>query len=306
MTPPIAAPPPRSWSRAIDDLRRGLAQRQLWAHLGWQDIKQRYRRSVLGPFWITISQAVIALGLSILYSQLFAQNVATFLPYILTGFIVWNFINGCLVEGMDTFISNEGLIKHLPAPLTVYSLRTVWRQTIMFAHTMIVYVVVVVIFFTHLDHPYSLSTGSCGNIDPGVLCHPGLGLNWLLVIPGFALLAANAMWASVLLGIISTRFRDLPQLIGALVQLMFYMTPIVWPMDQLTDARSARHQLAHIILPVLKLNPFYHFVQVVRGPLLGQVVSPLSWVAVLGMTVVGWGLALLALRNYRARVSYWV
>ncbi len=123
--------PSRSFERAFDDIRRALAQRELWLHLGWQDIKQRYRRSVLGPLWITISMGVTALGLGILYAVLFQHPLPEFLPYVTTGFIVWNFINGCLTEGMSTFITNEGLIKHLPAPLTVYALRTVWRQTLM-------------------------------------------------------------------------------------------------------------------------------------------------------------------------------
>ena len=302
------APDSRSFRRAIGDVREAVGMRQLWAHLGWQDIKQRYRRSVLGPFWITISQAVIALGLGILYTALFKTHLQTFLPYIITGFIVWNFISGCLLEGMDTFIANEGLIKHLPAPLSVYSLRTVWRQTLLLVHTLIVYVIIAAVFFPSLDHSYSLASedGTCAAAPAGALCHPGIGWAWFLAIPGFALLAANAVWASLLFGIVSTRFRDLPQLVGALVQLMFYMTPIVWPMDQLTADTGSRHALAHIVLPILKLNPFYHFVQVVRGPLLGQSVSWTSWLAVILMTVVGWALALVALRNYRARVSYWV
>src|SRR3981081_2679979 len=93
----------RSWSRAFADIRTGLANRQLWAHLGWQDIKQRYRRSVLGPLWITIGMGVTALGLGILYAVLFNQELPVFLPYVTTGFIVWNFINGCINEGTSTF-----------------------------------------------------------------------------------------------------------------------------------------------------------------------------------------------------------
>src|SRR5690606_9604180 len=89
-------PGSRSWKRAFDDIRTGLRQRELWGHLGWQDIKQRYRRSVIGPFWLTITQGVIALGLGLLYSQLFGLPIETFLPYIVTGFIVWNFISGCI------------------------------------------------------------------------------------------------------------------------------------------------------------------------------------------------------------------
>ena len=94
MTTPAAVPSSRSWNRAVRDLRDGYAMRELWAHLGWQAIKQRYRRSVIGPLWITISMGVTAVGLGVLYSVLFGQPIKTFLPYVVVGFIVWNFING--------------------------------------------------------------------------------------------------------------------------------------------------------------------------------------------------------------------
>jgi ABC-2 type transport system permease protein len=291
----------RTWSRAFADLREGFHDRALWSHLGWQDIKQRYRRSVIGPFWITISQGVIALGLGLLYSQLFQLHIQTFLPYISTGFIIWAFISGCLSEGMEAFISNEGLIKQLRAPLSVYVLRTVWRQTLMFAHNVIVYVIILAIFFTSLNNEYGLSDGTC---TPDAICHPGLGWYSLSAIPGFFLLTVNACWVALLLGIISTRYRDIPQVINSLIQLLFYMTPIVWPIDQLL-AGGARDSVSWA-LPIIQFNPLYHFVQIVRAPLIGQAVSINSWFVVIGMTVVGWGLALVAMRNYRARVSYWV
>lgn len=294
----------RSFARAIEDIREGFSQRELWSHLGWQDIKQRYRRSVIGPFWITISQGVISLGLGILYSTLWGLHVSTFLPYIATGFIVWTFISGCLSEGMETFITNEGLIKQIRAPLTVYMLRTVWRQSLMFAHNIIVVVIIVSIFSGSLSHPYGLSKGIC-EPDPNVICHPGLGWYSFSAIPAFLLLALNACWVTLLVGIISTRYRDIPQLINSLIQLLFYMTPIVWPIDQLYGT-GGRADLAKWVVPIVHLNPFYHFVQILRAPLIGQAVNPWSWVVVIGITIVGWLLALVAMRNYRARVSYWV
>jgi ABC-2 type transport system permease protein len=294
----------RTFARAIADIRDGLRDRELWSHLGWQDIKQRYRRSVLGPFWITISQGVLALGLGILYSLLFKLDLPTFLPFIATGFIIWGFINGCLTDGMETFIASEGLIKHLPAPLTVYALRTVWRQTLMFAHNMIVYGVIVLIFIGTLSHPYALTNDGRCSTNPHAICHPGLGWYSLSAIPAFVLLAINAGWITLFLGVISTRFRDFPQLIGSIIQLLFYLTPIVWPIDQLYSGGN-RDNVAWA-LQLVYLNPFYHFVQIIRAPLIGQAVNGWSWVVVLGITVVGWGLALFVMRNYRSRVSYWV
>jgi ABC-2 type transport system permease protein len=269
-----------------------LANRQLWAHLGWQDIKQRYRRSVLGPLWITIGMGVTALGTGLLYGFLFQADTATFLPYVTVGFIVWNFLSGCLLEGLSTFIANEGLIKHLPAPLSVYVLRTIWRQTLLLLHNLIVYVIVAAIFFGSISHPYSM-------VEGGQPTAPGVSWTIVLVIPGFLLVALNGGWVATLLGIISTRYRDIPQVINAIIQLLFYATPIVWSIDTLGKHRD----LGEL---VLNWNPLYHLMQVMRGPLIGQDVSALSWIVVGVMTVVGWALALLAMKNYRARISYWV
>jgi ABC-2 type transport system permease protein len=297
----VPAPPPavsdsKTFARAFTDLRDGFNNRELWLHLGWQDIKQRYRRSVIGPFWLTLSMGITALGLGLLYSQLLDSPIKTFLPYITVGFIVWNFINGCVTEGAETFIANEGLIKHLPAPISVYVFRTVWRQTLMFAHNMIIYVIVLVVFWGGISKSGYV-------ITEGGTPQPGLGWSALLAIPGFILLAINAGWVTLLFGIISTRFRDIPQVIASLISLAFFMTPIVWSTDILEkkfqNAASWREYIA-------ELNPLYHFVQIVRAPLIGAQDSWHHWAIAGGIAVVGWLLALVVMRNYRSRVSYWV
>ncbi len=295
-----APPPPpssRTWSRAWGDIVEGTKQRELWGHLGWQDIKQRYRRSVIGPLWITLSMAITAIGLGLLYSQLFGNQIQTFLPYITVGFIVWNFMSGCLLEGTETFIRNEGLIKHLPAPLTVYALRTVWRLTLMFAHNLLVYFVVLAIFWSDLTVRYQITPGSD-------IWEPGINWSILLAIPAFVVLAFNGGWVAILFGIISTRYRDIPPVINSLVQLIFFMTPIVWSTDLLTSGRFGDGGSSRAL--VAELNPLYHYVQILRAPLVGNTQSWHHWAVVGGFTVVGWGLAFLAMRNYRARVSYWV
>src|SRR5699024_5571038 len=215
----------------------------------------------------------------------FQTNVNVFLPYITTGFIVWNFVMGCLTEGTDTFIANEGLIKHLPAPLTVYALRTVWRQTLMFLHNLLVYLIILMIFWGALSEPYSIKEGG--------VPQPGVDLSSLLAIPGFALLALNACWVVLLFGIASTRFRDIPQVVTSLSSLLFFMTPIVWSVDILYRRfNSNDSSLAY----VYKLNPFYHFMEIVRAPLLGMQQHWHHW-AVAGLfAVVGWSVTLVVLR----------
>lgn len=287
----------RTFSRAFADIKDGFGRRELWLHLGWQDIKQRYRRSVIGPFWITISQGVTALGLGLLYSQILDSSISTFLPYITAGFIVWNFILGCVTEGTETFISNEGLIKHLPAPISVYVFRTVWRQTLMFAHNMVIYLLVLIVSWGSITKSGYLISNDGGTPQPGLSWHI------LLAIPGFLLLAVNAGWVTLVFGVISTRFRDIPQVVSSLINLVFFATPIVWSTDLLKEKVPSTASWRGYIA---ELNPLYHFVQIVRAPLIGAQDSWHHWAVAGGFTVVGWALALVVMRNYRSRVSYWV
>lgn len=274
-----AAPGARSWRKAVDDLSDGWRQRQLWGHLGWQDIRQRYRRSVLGPVWISISMAVTAVALGVLYSGLFDIELERLLPHVLVGFIVWAFISGCINEGSEVFIANEGLIKHLPAPLSVHVYRLVWRQVLFFGHNLLVYLVMLLVF----PQP----------------------LKWTVVyaIPAFVLLALNGAWVSLAVGTITARFRDILPITQSVVQLAFFLTPIVWIYDELV--KSSNPDIAERAR-LAEFNPFLHFLEIIRRPLLGQDQVWRHWLVVLAITVVGWALTMLVLRRFRSRVSYWV
>ena len=275
---PVRQSDSRSFARAFGDLRSGLAQRELWAHLGWQDIKQRYRRSFLGPIWITISMGVTALAMGLLYSQLFQQEIADFLPSLTVGLIVWSLIAGCILEGADVFVANEGLIKQLPAPLSVHVYRMVWRQVLLFGHNLIIYFILLVLF----PKP----------------------LHWTVIaaFPALALLALNGVWIGIVAGIISTRFRDISPILGSIVQLLFFLTPIVWSEKILLKNGGAQAERANLA----QINPLYHYLDIIRAPMLGEDQQAYHWYIVLAITVVGWAVALFFLRNYRARVAYWV
>jgi len=271
--PVVYAAGSRSWRRAFGDLAQGWRQRPLWGYLGWQDIKQRYRRSVLGPLWISISMGVIATAMGILYGALFGEEITTFLPYVATGLLIWNFVNGCILEGSEVFIANEGLIKFLPAPLSLHIYRLVWRQTLFFAHNLVVWVILMIVF----PQP--------------------LGWSLLLAIPAFVVLVINGAWIAVLTGIIATRFRDIPPIIASLANLLFFMTPIVWSYERLRTNPLAAY---------IELNPVMHFVEIIRQPMLGLPIMGRHWAVVGIITVVGCLAALVCLRNYRSRVAYWV
>ena len=268
----------QTFRRAVGDLRQGLHQRELWLSLGWQDIKQRYRRSTLGPLWITIATGVMAVALGFLYSILFQIPLADFLPHVTVGLIMWGFISGCIKEGSEVFIANEGLIKQLPSALSVHVYRLVWRQFLFLVHNLVIWVVLMIVF----PRP--------------------LGWELLLSVLGLAVLMINGVWVSMLFGILATRFRDIAPLLDSMVQLLFYMTPIVWTTQTLYEQGGQIADRARIA----ELNPLYHYLEIVRAPMLGQPVAAYHWWIVLGCTAAGLLLAFLTLRKFRSRVPYWV
>jgi ABC-2 type transport system permease protein len=266
----------KTFRRAWQDLRDGLHRHQLWLHLGWQDIKQRYRRSVLGPIWITIATGTTAVAMGALYSVLFHLELSEHLPYVTLGLIVWALISASILEGAEVFVANEGLIKQLPTALSVHVYRLVWRQAILFAHNIVIYVIIAAIY----PKPWTWTD--------------------LSVIPALVLIALNCVWASLVFGIIGTRFRDIGPLLNSLVQLLFFMTPIIWT-DYTLEQQGAGHWRW-----IVELNPFFHYLDIVRTPLLGGDQELHHWVIVLVLTVVGWVLAAVAMKQYRSRVPYWV
>lgn len=256
---------------ALADFVGAVALWRLWVSMGWQDIKQRYRRSMLGPFWLTLSMAIMIAALGFLYGELFAIDLATYMPFLTLGFIIWGFIAAVITEGCTSFIAAEGYIRQVRLPFALHVFRSVWRNLIMLAHNAVVFVPIVIIF----------------QVWPG----------WsaLLVIPGVALLIINAVWLTLLLGALSARFRDIPQISASLVQVAFFVTPIIWMPELLRDR-----------IMFADANPFYHFVEMLRAPLLGKVPSMLTYGVVAGVTVVGWLVTWLFFRRFRARLAYWI
>jgi ABC-type polysaccharide/polyol phosphate export permease len=239
--------------------------------LGWNDIHLRYRRSALGPFWITISMAIFIVLLGFVYAKLFHQDIAVFLPYVAMGLITWGFISGTTVEACSVFIENAGIIRQIKLPYSIYVMRMIWRGFIIFLHT--VALIVPIALFFHLK----------------------VGWSSLLAIPGMLLVVLNQIWISTIIGAVATRFRDIVQLVTTAIQILMFVTPIMWPVSAIAEARF-----------VAEINPFFHLIQLVRAPLLGEVAEPLSWIVVLSMCIIGYGLAAITLGRAGPRLVYWL
>ena len=258
-------------ARALRDLARGARMTTLWGRLGWQDVRRRYRRTALGPWWITISTGLTVALLATLYGGLFRLPVEDHLPHVTAGLVVWVLLSGLVTEGCAVFVQARGIVLHINLPLSLHVYRMVWRNLLAFGHTAVLLPVV------------ALGWG----VWPG----------WtgLLAVPGLAAVCVNGAWLALVCGTLTARFRDVPILVGSVMRVAFLATPIIWT-PALLPGRAW----------VLEFNPFHHLLEVVRAPLLGEVPAAGSWVVVGTMTVAGWAGALALYVRCRGRIAYWL
>ena len=262
---------PRHLERAVADLAAGLRRWRLAAVLARLDIRNRYRGSVLGPFWMTASMAVMIGGIGLLYSTLFKMSLRDYLPWLGVSLLVWNTINQIVVDACTSFSNAEGVIRQVPLPYTVHVLRFVFRNAIVAAHSLPLILVVFLV---------------CGLIP---------GPQAVLAIPGLALLAVNAFAIGLFLGMVCARFRDIPQIVINVMQLFFFMSPVLWKPELLGEMQ--------VLLP---LNPFFVLMETVRGPLVEGGTRLIIWLAALLYTAITSGIAFVFFVRFRGRIAFWV
>ena len=129
-------------SLAFADLFLALRKYRLIHELAWNDIKQRYRRTVLGPLWISLSIGATILGLGLLFGAIFQQKNSSYLPYLAVGILFWTFISGVISEGGDSFIAMHNVIKQISLPYSLYVFRVMYRNLIMLGHNLVVAVII--------------------------------------------------------------------------------------------------------------------------------------------------------------------
>ena len=258
---------------ATHDVANALKRADLAGTLGWQDVKQRYRRSKLGPFWLTISMGVLIGALGLVFGGIFNTPMREFLPFLAIGIILWAYISTVINEGCTVFISSDAIIKQLPLPMFLHVMRVIWRNAVILAHNVVIIPVLFILF-----------------LKP-------VGLVGLLAIPGLLLTTLTLAWVALLAGILCTRYRDLSQIVASVLQIAFYVTPIIWMPSMLTGRAG---------FIFLDANPFYHLIEVIRSPLLGSAPTLTNWLVSMTMALLGWLVTILIYGRYKNRISYWL
>jgi lipopolysaccharide transport system permease protein len=256
---------------AVTDVVEGLRLFRLSVVLGWLDIRLRYRGSILGPFWLTLSTAIMVGALGFLYAALFKMQLHDYLPYLALSLILWNFLAALVSEGCASFTEAETMIRSIRMPYVLYALRVAVRNVIVLAHNIVVIVGVFLIL----------------RIAPGATA--------LLALPGLLLWAIDGLAVILLLGAFCARFRDIPPIVASVMQLAFFLSPIIWK-PELFGAH------AHL----LPLNPFFALFEIVRGPLLGEIPSAYTVVSALLYSALLCALSWSLFVRVRGRLAFWV
>ena len=255
----------------LSELWAAFARHELWFWFGLLDIRLRYRRVVLGPWWVTLSLATMVGAMGWLYSTILNVNLAVYLPYFATGMVLWTFIAAQLTESANGFIQFEHAIRHVHIPLPAYLLRILWRNIIVLGHNSVIILA-------------ALAFGTAGGAA-GVL----------LAIPGLLILSCTLFGMSLIAAIVCTRYRDFTQVVTVALQMLFFVTPILWPAESL-----GRHAWA------VQINPMFHLVEVVRAPLLGAAPASTSVLTAIGMCLLVNTAAVWLFARHHRKIVFWL
>ncbi|WNW14377.1 ABC transporter permease (plasmid) [Pseudomonas sp. DTU_2021_1001937_2_SI_NGA_ILE_001] len=255
----------------IDDLRQSLARPDIWLHFSLSDTRARYIRSTLGPWWITLGTALGVIGLAQVWSLVMHTDLASLMPSLAVGLVLWYMIAGILTESANGFTHQAAIIRNYPLPLLLHVLRLVTRHLINFAHNLLIIVLVFLIY---------------GFPAP---------LNLLWALAGLLILVLNLGWLALLIATLGARFRDLGPSIEALMPVLFFLTPILYKSSDLAAAAAW-----------FDYNPLTRLFVLVKNPLLELPFTLNDYLLMLALAAVGWTLALQLFSRSRQHIVMWL
>jgi ABC-type polysaccharide/polyol phosphate export permease len=259
-------------SQGYSDLREGLCNWRLYQLIGSGDLRRRYARSRIGRLWVTLSTGLSISIMAFIWSALFKTTLSEMLPFMAVSMILWQFISGIVSDSVRIFTSNNHLLLNQRMVCSTLVLASVYRNIITFSYNLTIIPIVFVI--------YSVP----------------IGLEILLVFPGLMLVIITSVWISYVLGALCARFRDLPNLINSVMQLAFYVTPVLWKPGFIGENRKW----------VMQYNPFTYFLNIMRSPIMGEPFSIFDWGVAALIAFTGLLFSLIFIGKYRRQILYWI
>lgn len=258
-------------SGASRDVSRTLRMSEIWTYLAIDDVVARYKRTMLGPLWNAAYMIATAIGFAIVFGGLFGQPLDRVLPYIVAGFIVWNFGPLSVIDASVLFSQFSAQIRFTNLPYFFYVMRHMTRALIFLVHNLLVFWIMM------------------------LLLRLPIWVHWSF-IPALLLVLIAVVPYVMMMAMITARFRDIQMLVQSFSGVLFFITPVLWNAEYLQGWRSA----------IVVYNPLYYVVDIVRRPLLNQVPPMQDWIALLSIIVVGYVLCAITFSAFRRRIPFWI
>jgi ABC-type polysaccharide/polyol phosphate export permease len=240
-------------------------------YLAWMDTKARYKKSILGPFWLTLSNLIGVLGLSVVWGNLLKEDMTTFVPSLSLGLIIWQLIAGVIGDAPTTFVRQANVMRNVAIPTWFFALRALARHFINLLHNLLI------VF--------------------GVIWYFDLPINFvmLLSIVGLFLVLANLFWFTYLIGILGARFRDIEYLITSVLPILFFISPVIFHADKLPPSMN-----------IIWANPLSYMIEIIRSPFLGKIPALSTYIIVVSILFCGGVLTYFVHARQGKRLAFWI
>ncbi len=259
-------------SRTLKDLSTGAKDWRLWSALAKEDLAQRYRRTLIGVAWVAITFGLFIGAKVVVFGNIMQVPMGEYSLYVTLGFLAWQFISASVTDGCGVFANSENWIKGVNTPLSLYIYQAIARNFITLFYSALAGLLIILL----MRHPFTFKT--------------------LMVIPALFVYLLNAVWFSMVFGIVTARFRDILHLVTTSMRIIFFLTPILWMPTQLGPG----------IRKYTDYNPFTHYLAIFRDPVLYDQYAWRSWLIVLSITAVGWLIGLIVFSKFRKRIVFWL
>ncbi|MGO8689842.1 MAG: ABC transporter permease [Thermoguttaceae bacterium] len=217
--------------------------RYFWLSLVQIDLRSRYRGSLIGMGWSLLHPLAMTAVICTVFTTIFKTSVPSYGPFLLVGLTTWNFLTTAMNEGCQSFFRNESYIRQQPAPLAIYPLRVVLGAGV---HLVLGLLVAIVISW-------------CFHGFVNLAALPAL-------LPALAMLFILGWSLAILMGVVNVLFQDTQHLMEVLLQVLFYLTPIIYPPQSLRGCHLGW---------IIAMNPLSWFFDLIRQPILAGQAPPL-------------------------------
>jgi ABC-2 type transport system permease protein/lipopolysaccharide transport system permease protein len=260
----------RAW---FADLSDALAAWPVWTRIAMMDISSRHRRFLLGMLWVPLGMAIFVFALGYVYSYLRGHAYAEFTPYLAASMIFWTIIHSSVTQGMSVFTSMGKHMANVRLPFHYYVLKVAFENMYTALLTSPVYI------FCLLFFDVSVTTSV------------------FLLFPALVIFIISSFSTLVFIGLLSLRFRDIKEPMSNFMRLMFLVTPVIWMVSQRAGSKRAAF---------VDYNPFYHYLEIARAPLLGYAPSMMNWIVSGSACLVLTLAASILMMRWRSKIHYWV